>query len=98
SVQAFSGTGTPYSTDTMTVSTAALQTALPNQPAPNATLSDLVGKTLEISDGPGEDRFWQITGVAAGAATTVLTLQSPGMPAPEWGLPNSTSKSALTHL
>jgi Ca2+-binding RTX toxin-like protein len=98
SVLAYSGTGTSLSVDSLTVSTADLLAALPNQPAPNATLNDLVGKTIEISDGPGENRFWLITGVNAGPNTTVLTLESPGIPAPEWGLPNATSKYAITHL
>ena len=98
SVLAYSGTGTSLSVDSMTVSTADLQAALPNQPAPNSTLNDLVGKTIEISDGPGEDRFWLITGVTVGPSTTLLTLESPGIPAPEWGLPDATSKYSITHL
>src|SRR6185369_12277076 len=39
-----------------------------------------------------------ITGVAAGPATTVLTLRSPGMPAEEWGLPDTNSEFKVTHL
>ncbi len=98
-VLAYTGTGTGLSADTLTVPTAKLLSALPDQPPPNATLSDLVGRTVEISKGPGLGRFWQITGVGADVAgQTVLALRSPGVPAEEWGLPNATSEFALTHL
>ena len=80
----------------MTVDTAALQAALPREML--SSLAALVGKTLQISEGPGIDRFWQITGVSAGTTTTVLSLKSPGMPAEEWGLPNTTSEFKITHL
>jgi Ca2+-binding RTX toxin-like protein len=99
-VLAYTGTGTSLSIDTMTVSTLALLTALPREfPLPLLpTLADLVGKTLQVSTGPGIDRFWQITGLAVGATTTVLTLKSPGVPADEWGLPDNTSGFKVTHL
>ena len=96
-VLAYSGTGTSLSTDTMTVNTADLQATLSRESVPN--LAGLVGKTLEISDGSGINRFWLITGVAVGASTTtVLTLTSPGIPAAEWGLPDTTSSFTITHL
>src|SRR5262249_46408856 len=101
-VLAYSGTGTSLSTDTMRVKTADLQAALSREKL--AGLTDLVHKTLQISNGPGIDRFWEITGVADGAATpegdatTVLTLTSPEAPAAEWGLPDATSEFAVTHL
>jgi Ca2+-binding RTX toxin-like protein len=95
-VLAFTGTGAAYSTDTMTVDTAALQGALPREML--SSLAALVGKTLQISEGPGIDRFWQITGLTIGTTTTLLTLKSPGMPAEEWGVPNTTSEFKVTHL
>jgi Ca2+-binding RTX toxin-like protein len=98
-VLAYTGTGTGLSADTLTVPTAKLLAALPGQPPPNASLGDLVGRTVEISKGPGLGRFWQITDVgAAVGGQTVLALRSPGVPADEWGLPDTTSEFALTHL
>jgi Ca2+-binding RTX toxin-like protein len=98
-VLAFTGTGTALSADTLTVPTARLLAALPSQPAPHASLTDLIGRTVEISKGPGLGRFWQITDVGADVGgQTVLALRSPGDPAEEWGLPNATSEFALTHL
>ena len=95
-VQAYTGTGTPLSIDTMTVRTADLE--VPKNRELLNDLNDLKGKTLEISRGNGIDRFWLITDVAVGPVTTVLSLLSPGMPAPEWGMPDSASKFYVTHL
>jgi Ca2+-binding RTX toxin-like protein len=97
-IVSFNGTGTSLSVDTMTVPTAALQAALANQPAPNGSLNDLVNRTIQISNGPGLNRFWLITNLSGDTTNTVLTLRSPGQPAQEWGLPNATSSFALTHL
>lgn len=96
-VLAYTGTGTSLSIDSMTVDTAALATAALRETG-SSDVATLIGKTLQISIGPGIDRFWQITGVVNGGATTVLTLKSPGMPADEWGLPNATSEFKVTHL
>ncbi len=62
--------------------------------------ADLVGKTLEISDGPGLNRFWLIMAVNTGSQpqTLVLTLKNPAQPATEWGLPTDQSKYAITNL
>ena len=86
---AYTGTGTALATDTMTVLTADLEAGRGREEL--ADLNGLVGKTLEISRGNGTDRFWLITGVDVGPTTTVLTLKNPGMPAPEWGLPDTAS-------
>src|SRR5262249_49995640 len=93
-VLSYSGTGAGGATDTMTIDG-------PNPAAAGFTnVSDLVGGTLEISAGPGVGRFWLITAVAAGQAANayVLTLKNPSLPAAEWGLPDATSKFAVTHL
>ena len=68
-VVAYSGTGDPGAIDTMIVETADLL-------AIESTLANLVGKALEISQGPGAGRFWLITAVAQGTTTTLLTLRN----------------------
>ena len=97
-VLAYTGTGTSLSIDTMTVSTLALLAALPGVPRLCNPPSRISRVRRSRSAGPGIDRFWQITGVAVGATTTVLTLKSPGLPAEEWGLPDTTSEFKVTHL
>src|SRR5262249_12621898 len=61
-VRSYTGTGTSLSMDSMTVDTAALSTAALRETG-SSDVGTLVGKTLQISTGPGIDRFWQITGV-----------------------------------
>ncbi len=65
-----------------------------------ANLTDLIGKTLEITSGPGVDRFWLITAIDTSSLplALVLTLRNPAQPAAEWGLPTSLSRYAITHL
>jgi Ca2+-binding RTX toxin-like protein len=94
SVLAYTGTGTALSVDTIRIDS----TGLAGAGFP--VVADLVGKTLEISFGPGLDRFWLITAVAAGPNPNSLnlTLLSPTTPAPEWGLPTTQSQFAISHL
>ena len=98
-VLAYTGTGAPATTDTMVVPTASLdavRTALGL-----ANLSDLIGQTVEISSGPGLGRFWLITALAvdgSDSTRTTLSLKNPAEGAAEWGLPDSSSEFAITHL
>jgi Ca2+-binding RTX toxin-like protein len=88
----FIGTGGPGSIDTMMVLTSALLGV-------ESDLNKLIGKTIEVSYGPGLGRFWLIQGWATAGDQTVLTLKSPTMPADEWGMPvDGESKFAVTHL
>ena len=97
-VQDFDGTGAGGVEDVMTVLTADLQTYVANDDDLNS-LNDLIGFTLEISQGPGLRRFWQIAGVNnLDDGNTELTLLNPAQPAPEWGLPNNTSAFGINHL
>ncbi|HUJ86770.1 MAG TPA: hypothetical protein VLX30_07975 [Burkholderiales bacterium] len=101
-VLAYSGTGAAGAIDTVVVDTAALSAVVAavhaTDPTVN-TIDDLVGRTLEISSGPGLGRFWLIQGFG-GTDTdqTTITLKNPTEPDPEWGLPDSTSEFAITHL
>lgn len=97
-VIAYAGTGTSLSTDTMTVNTTDLQGGLAREIPGSTDLADLIGKTFQIANGPGIDRFWLISGIASGPTQTVLTLKSPGIPAEEWGLPDTTSDFRVSHL
>ncbi len=96
-VVGFTGTGEGETIDTMTVETADLQTVIANLSL--LMLSDLVGKTLEISQGNGLRRFWQITTVGADVAgETTLSLLNVSQPSEEWGLPDSDSEYAINDL
>ena len=99
-VQSFSGTGTALATDTMTVTTASLDTVTAGLfPSDPNNLSQLVNLTLEITSGDGTSRFWQIRGVASDAATgrTSLTLLNPNtIKQPQ--LPDAGSGFAITYV
>lgn len=82
--------------ETLTVATADLQAAAIALALTG--LGDLVGKTVEISRGPGLRRFWRITDLVNAGETTVLNLLSPTQPAPDWGLPDGSSEFAITSL
>ncbi len=102
-IQSYTGTGASGAFDSMTVNTndllavvAALHVIDPNV----NTVSDLVGRTLEVSGGSGIGRFWEIESAISGSdpSKTTLSLKNPTQPAPEWGLPTSGSSFAITHL
>jgi len=98
-----SGSPGPGAIEQMTVSTTALAAVVTKLDDPDiTTIGDLVGKTLELTKGPGTgivldptqprnlyDRFWLITEVHdQGDGTTLLTLQNPSQV--------DTSNSAVT--
>ncbi len=88
------GTGEGSASDTMTVLTEDLQAFV----GQDNDVTSLVGRTLVITDGPGVSRFWLITAVSVDGDNTILTLQNPAVPAPEWGLPDNTSGFAISNL
>ncbi len=101
-VVGFSGTGAAGATDTMTIDGTSLAAAgitnpLVDQITDPAT--QLVGKTIEIASGPGQGRFWLILNAVQVPSTNnwTLTLQNVAQPSATWGLPDSTSKYAITH-
>jgi hypothetical protein len=65
-------------------------------------LAQLIGLTLQVTSGPGQGRFWLITGVTAGSGNTYnLTLQNVSVPAAGWTVPNpgiAPSQFTITHL
>jgi len=71
-VQAFSGTGAPNTTDTMTVRTADVEAAGVRMGLPS--LDGLIGRRLEVTQGQGTGRSWTITRVTVGEGTTDLEL------------------------
>jgi Ca2+-binding RTX toxin-like protein len=97
-VLSYTGGGVAGEVDLMTVETTDLHAAL--QRFGLANVSELVGKTIEISRGPGLGRFWLLTGLLENAATgTVsLRLKNPSLPDPAWGLPTAASEFAVTEL
>ena len=98
-VESYTGSGMASAIDAMTVPSNSLLTAASRLGL--STIADLVGRTLEISQGAGIGRFWLITSVTVGPSTTALQLRNPTELAPEWalaGLPNSTSQFAVSSL
>ncbi|HSW25431.1 MAG TPA: hypothetical protein VLJ62_21910 [Burkholderiaceae bacterium] len=97
--------------ETMAVATAELTAALPGLGL--ATLADLVGRTLEITSGPGTDlvlnasrpgdlfdRFWMIESVTVGAnGKTTLGLRNPSsVDSSRVAAPTSASLYAISRL
>ena len=98
-VISYTGTGTGSAIDAMVVETADLLSATGAASA-NELASLLAATSIEISQGKGLRRFWQIQSVATDAATgfTTLTLKNPSQPSPDWELPDGTSQYALGSL
>ncbi|MGA8051658.1 MAG: hypothetical protein WCA09_15880, partial [Burkholderiales bacterium] len=105
----------PGAIDQMTVATSDLQKAITELNDSKITQpTDLVGKTLQITQGPGTgivldasqprnlyDRFWLITKVVDDGTQAVLTLQNPSQvdtSDPAVKAPDSTSKFAISSL
>src|SRR5439155_15941694 len=102
-VMTYTGGGLSDAIDTMTIDGSTLAAVGVTNPLVNHItdpLNQLVGLTLQINSGPGLGRFWLITAVTQVGTSSnyLLTLLNPAQPAPEWGLPNSASTYAITHL
>lgn len=102
-VVSYSGSFTPGAIDTMIVEAADLQAVADAVPTDDVSvLADLVGFTLQISKGPGLDRFWRINAVTdIGGGQIQLTLENPGRLEEHWnenGAPTSASEYAVNAL
>ncbi len=97
-VVSYSGTGTGSIIDTMVVETADLLAATGVANA-SELASALFATTLEISQGNGLRRFWQIRGAVSDTNTglTTLELENPSQPSPLWTLPDANSEYALVN-
>jgi len=101
-VVSHTGTGGPLAIDTMTIN----DTNLAGVGIVNPLITpitdpgtQLVGKTIEISTGPGRGRFWLIQAAVQGplAGQWTLTLKNVAQPDDAWGIPDGTSTFAITH-
>lgn len=97
------GTGDPLALATLTIDGSNLAAVGITNPLVDHILNpaiELIGKTIEVSSGPGLGRFWRILAAVQVPSTNnwTLTVQNVAQPSPLWGLPDNTSKYAITHL